>query len=242
VIALKCFNNFSEKLIDEKLSEKYYFLGEVEYAKSLDIQTELVTKLKTDHHLNENYILGLEHPTVVTLGLRAHKTSLSDLGLDQLNFPIFKINRGGLATIHNPGQLVVYPILNIKKTGLSVKDFVHCLFLATQKTLLHLGIQSEIDLCDNPGVYTQNGKIAFCGLQIQNGISSHGLSINIFNDLNIFTQIQSCGLTQAKFDSVKNHGLNINVEQFFKLWSGYLNLQNLNRCQKSRPKNDSLQA
>lgn len=198
------------------------YLGLVDFDKALELQNEYHAKAAAE---KKSYILGLEHPLVMTLGLRAHKADINSFSLKPWTAPVFKISRGGLATIHNPGQLVIYPLVDLKLQGLSVKNFVQVLFDATQKTLLELGIESRIDLCDQPGVYTAQGKIAFCGLQIKNGITLHGLSINIHNDISVFGDIESCGVSASKIDSVQKHGVTYSPRDFFAIWLKYFNLE-----------------
>lgn len=198
------------------------YLGLIDFDKALEYQQQCHTKVLTD---KKSYILGLEHPLVMTLGLRAHKADVNSFCSTPWTAPVFKISRGGLATIHNPGQLVVYPILDLKHHGLSVKQFVQLLFEATQKTLRELGIESTFDLCDHPGVYTAKGKIAFCGLQIKNGITMHGLSINIHNDISVFSDIESCGVATPKIDSVKSQGVTYSLQDFFNMWLKHFNLE-----------------
>ena len=199
------------------------YLGLIEFEKALELQNQFHAKVALEK--DKSYILGLEHPTVMTLGLRAHKLPLSELCSQPFSYPVHKISRGGLATIHNPGQLVIYPIVNLKKHGLSVKGFVETLFLATQKTLSELGIESTIDLCGQPGVYTSNGKIAFCGLQIKEGITLHGLSINIANDITVFSGIESCGIAAPQIDSVAKHNVTYSPQNFYKAWLKHFNLE-----------------
>jgi lipoyl(octanoyl) transferase len=207
---LKSLNNFEPR-----------YLGLVEFEKALALQNQLHADAKEFH---KQFILGLEHPQVMTLGLRAHALDLKSLCHIEWKFPVHKISRGGLATIHNPGQLVIYPIIDLKKSGLSVKSFVQILFKATENTLAELGIKSTADICDQPGVYTEKGKIAFCGLQIKNGITLHGLSINIHNDTTVFKQIQSCGISEPQIDSVSAHGVTLSTQDFFMRWLKHFNL------------------
>lgn len=209
---LKSFNNVESQ-----------YLGLTEFDKALQLQYHFHAEVLKEK--NKSYILGLEHPTVMTLGLRAHKLPLSHFSSKPFTFPIHKISRGGLATIHNPGQLVIYPIVNLKKQGLSVKGFVESLFIATQKTLNDFNIESTIDLCDQPGVYTALGKIAFCGLQIKEGITLHGLSINIANDISLFSGIESCGVTTPQIDSVAKHDIKCSPHDFFNAWLMHFNLE-----------------
>lgn len=198
------------------------YLGLIDFDKALEVQHQYHTKVSTD---KKAYILGLEHPLVMTLGLRAHKLDVNSFCSKPWTAPVFKISRGGLATIHNPGQLVIYPIVDLKSHGLSVKQFVQVLFEATQKTLRELGIESTFDLCDQPGVYTSHGKIAFCGLQIKNGITMHGLSINVQNDISVFGEIESCGVAAPKIDSVKSQGVAYSPRDFFESWLKHFNLE-----------------
>lgn len=198
------------------------YLGLIDFDKALKLQHQYHTKVSTD---KKSYILGLEHPLVMTLGLRAHKADVNSFCSKPWTAPVFKISRGGLATIHNPGQLVIYPIVNLKYQGLSVKKFVQVLFETTQKTLGELGVESTFDLCDQPGVYTAKGKIAFCGLQIKNGITMHGLSINVQNDISVFSNIESCGVAAPKIDSVKSQGVAYSPRAFFESWLKHFNLE-----------------
>lgn len=198
------------------------YLGLIDFDKALEVQHQYHAKVSTD---KKAYILGLEHPLVMTLGLRAHKLDINSFCSKTWTAPVFKISRGGLATIHNPGQLVIYPIVDLKHHGLSVKQFVQVLFEATQKTLRELGVESTFDLCDQPGVYTSKGKIAFCGLQIKNGITMHGLSINIQNDISVFGDIESCGVAAPQVDSVKSQGVTYSPREFFEAWLKHFNLE-----------------
>lgn len=215
------------KVIVSKFSNNVesQYLGLIDFDKALELQYQYHAKVADkDQTEIKSYILGLEHPTVMTLGLRAHKMDIDSLCVKPWAYPVHKISRGGLATIHNPGQLVIYPIVDLKEQGLSVKGFVQSLFEATQKTLNEFNITSTIDLCDHPGVYTSLGKIAFCGLQIKNGITLHGLSINISNDISLFNEIQSCGVSAPKIDSVMNHGVSNTPLDFFNVWLKHFNL------------------
>lgn len=198
------------------------FLGLIDFDKALELQHQYHNQVATD---KKSYILGLEHPLVMTLGLRAHKVDVDSFCSKPWKAPVFKISRGGLATIHNPGQLVIYPIVDLKYHGLSVKQFVQVLFEATQKTFHELGVETTFDLCDQPGVYTAKGKIAFCGLQIKNGITLHGLSINIHNDTSVFSDIESCGVAAPKIDSLKLQGVTYSTRDFFTTWLKHFNLE-----------------
>lgn len=161
------------------------------------------------------YLIGLEHPSVITMGLRAEISNeiLQPLGT---NVEILRTERGGLATAHNPGQLVIYPILSLKTLGIGAKDYVQILLSTTVDVLKDLGISSHIPDNDQ-GVYTDHGKICFCGVRIKNKITSHGISINNHNDLTIFNSIRPCGFRNLKLDQVHRYH-SISSQALFKLW------------------------
>ena len=212
---LKCFSNLEQFKIDQHDDCDFYWLDLTDYDEACHLQAELVN-LKKNNRNEKQYFIGLEHQPTLTLGLRAHTLfdSYAHSGLS-----VKKINRGGLATIHSPGQLVIYPIYDLRQKNISVKNFVSSLFVTTQKLLDFHNINSQVDVCDQPGVYTTNGKIAFCGLQISNGITQHGLSLNNTNDLSYFRQIESCGIKNAQLDRISNHHIKVSNFELFKQWS-----------------------
>lgn len=173
------------------------------------------------HNPQQSYVLGLEHPAVMTLGYRARAENEI---LNQLvSIPVVRATRGGLATVHSEGQLVIYPILDLREQRLGVRSFVELLLAITKDVLQGFGIEAELDQ-EKIGLYTRQGKIAFCGLQIKNGISLHGLSINMTNDLTLFEQIMACGVQKQKMDCT-GHYLNIEKQIFFQKWTEALSLK-----------------
>lgn len=187
------------------------YLGRLDYQKSLDIQNTLLQNAAKTDIL---YLVGLEHPAVLTMGLRADENT--DIIKNQL--PVFRVSRGGLATIHSEGQLVIYPIMNLKKLNLGVRDYVTLLMSTTQELLSEIGIAAQINK-ENMGLHTEKGKIAFCGIQVKNGISQHGLSINVRNDLSLFANIKSCGQQDAKLDSLAAYGAEYTLSELFDAWT-----------------------
>lgn len=203
MIELNCTNN-------KKIVESSY-LGLVDYKKSVNLQKELLTLAKNTH---VNYVIGLEHPGVVTLGYRA---TPEDEIYNSDTLPIERISRGGLATIHSEGQLVVYPIINLRELKLGAREYVLMLLESTQDLLKELNIDSYIDeKCI--GLYTKTGKIAFCGIQIQNGVSQHGLSLNVRNDLSLFNNIRSCGADNSKLDSLSQYRVTQTLSELYQMW------------------------
>jgi lipoyl(octanoyl) transferase len=109
--------------------------------------------------------------------------------------------RGGQATLHTPGQLVIYPCVHLTRIGIGVREYVSLLERTTQNFLKDLRIESTPNP-EEPGLYTKKGKIAFFGIRVTHAITSHGIAINVTNDLSLFKLIRSCGVEGETFDSV----------------------------------------
>lgn len=187
------------------------YLGRIEFRKSVRLQEDL---LQLALQSKSGFIIGLEHPAVLTLGHRA-EAALEVLSLSDL--PIERVSRGGLATVHAEGQLVIYPVLNLRELNLGVREYV-CLLLKTTSELLNsLGVDSVIDE-NTVGVFTHTGKIAFCGVQVKNGVSQHGISLNVRNDLSLFKSIRSCGIREPNFDRLCDHDVNMTLQEVFSRW------------------------
>ena len=195
--------------IDRNL--EFRFLGQVDYESSVLLQQDLLEDVKSG---KMNIVLGLEHPAVITLGYRADQ---NDQVILNPTTPVIKSSRGGLATVHSEGQLVIYPLLNLRKLNWSVRDYVELLLKTTKETLNEYSIDSYLDL-NNVGVYTPRGKIAFCGVQIKQGVSLHGISINVSNNLDLFNQIVSCGIKNPALDAVQNYVSSPSIEDVFSSW------------------------
>ena len=149
-------------------------------------------------------IFGMEHPLTITLGKRADP--LQDIRanmkiLRSRGVRVVSVDRGGQATLHNPGQLVIYPHLHLPTWGVGVCVFVNCLQLATQRLLHDFGIVAHTH-SGEPGLYTERGKIAFFGLRIKNGWSSHGVALNVLNNVEDFKLIRPCGQTNQKICAI----------------------------------------
>lgn len=160
-------------------------------------------------------ILGLEHPAVVTLGSRGQ----ADQDL-KAKIPFVRTDRGGQATLHSPGQLVIYPILALQQWKLGVREFVEILQTTTQALLQQYGIESRV--AAGAGLQTAHGKIAFIGLRVERGVTRHGLSLNVRNDLGLFSQIRSCGVETASLDRMIDRATDPTqippLEQLFTEW------------------------
>lgn len=172
-----------------------------------------------DHCLltGESTLLGLEHMSVITLGKRIHDTN-SEIRFCPEGVEVCFTDRGGEATLHSPGQLVVYPVLNIRKINLNVRDYVCLLERSAVSALKTFGIQTFI-INGQPGVFTERGKIAFLGIRVRNGVTQHGMSINVCNDLSLFQHIRACGKDSQSLDSMQMHDINATPKHVFTIFS-----------------------
>ena len=130
----------------------------------------------------------VEHPPVFTQGMNGKPEHLLDPG----DIPVVPVDRGGQVTYHGPGQVVVYPLLDLRRRGLGVRDLVQRLEFGVIDLLAGYGIEA-IGRRDAPGVYVYGRKIASLGLRVRHGCSYHGLSLNVNMDLAPFERINPCG-------------------------------------------------
>jgi lipoate-protein ligase B len=140
-------------------------------------------------------ILSVEHLPVITLGKHANQANLlwSREWLNAQSIDLCETDRGGEVTAHEPGQLVVYPILRLSDFQLSPRKYVALLEDVVISTLLNLGISSAVDP-ERPGVWVGSDKICAIGVRIKDRVSMHGIALNISNSLRIFDLIVPCGL------------------------------------------------
>jgi len=149
----------------------------------------------------------VEHPPVFTLGLNAKREHLLAPG----DIPVVQIDRGGQVTYHGPGQLVVYPLLDLKRRGLGVRRLVVALEQAVVAYAAELGLEA-VGRRDAPGVYLDGAKLASIGLRIRRGASYHGLSLNVSVDLEPFERINVCGYQGLRVTRLCDHGAVADVE------------------------------
>lgn len=180
-------------------------LPETGYQKALDLQLAVV-EAKTSGRLEADVILCLEHPRVFTLGRRGGRENLcvSDDFLSAKNVSVMPTDRGGNITYHGPGQLVVYPIIDIKRRRIKVVDFVSGLEQAMIRTAAHWGINAGTDP-KNRGVWLDGNKLGSIGITVRRGVSFHGLALNVNTDMEPFDWINPCGLDQVRMTSFERH-------------------------------------
>jgi len=167
--------------------------------------------LARQHELHEklvrreiaNTILIAEHPPVITLGARkdANKLLVSRAELEKEQIEVIETRRGGGATAHNPGQLVIYPIVNLQFLGLDVNQYIRTLETVGSQLLEPLGVRCT-GRRSAPGLWVDNKKIASIGVRVSSSVTYHGMAINIQNDLSIFDSLVPCGLEGVEITSV----------------------------------------
>jgi lipoyl(octanoyl) transferase len=174
-------------------------LGVVPYGQALALQLKLREQLLENPHLS-GWIICLEHPPTVTLGRRGTVADLiSPTFLAQKGVEVFQIDRGGEATYHGPGQLVIYPIVRLDNLSLGVVDLIRRMAQTLADTCEVYGVECHYDL-EHPGVWThgeQRRKIASVGMRVSGGITTHGAAINLVNDMAAFSWIVPCGMPDA---------------------------------------------
>jgi lipoyl(octanoyl) transferase len=173
-------------------------LGSIDYGSALRLQEHLV-ELRKQNRI-DNVLLLLEHPPVITLGRNANETNivaprefLAGKGVE-----VFEINRGGDVTFHGPGQLVGYPIFDLRSfpEKIGVVEYVRRIEEVLIRTCIHYGIESQ-RIKGMTGVWTMSErKIAAIGVHISRGVTSHGFALNVTTDLDYFKLIVPCGLTK----------------------------------------------
>jgi lipoyl(octanoyl) transferase len=149
----------------------------------------------------------LEHPPVFTLGMNASREHLLAPG----NIPVVQIDRGGQVTYHGPGQLVIYPLLNLRRRHLGVRQLVVALENSIVDYAAELGI-AALGSREAPGVYVDGAKLASVGLRIRRGASYHGAALNVSLDLEPFNRINVCGYRELKVTRLADHGARMDVD------------------------------
>lgn len=198
---------------------KSHWLGLISYHEAL---VEQQRSFQIAFQTKSGMLLGLEHKPVITLGRRIEKIENAlpndNQSLNSLLsfFEVVHTDRGGEATMHTPGQLVVYPVFPIRDWGVGVREFVNILELIIIETLRHFNIES-FRLEGRPGVFTKKGKIAFIGIRVRDGVIQHGLSINISNDLKLFQLIKPCGCETQEMDSLGFYSNNASPQSVFEI-------------------------
>lgn len=168
----------------------YSFIGELDYQRASELQSRLKDEVANG---GDEWLLLLEHPRVITLGRSATRQDIrwSDDQLRAAALDVQQSERGGKVTLHAPGQLIGYAICRV---GRSVYPHVQGLMHALERYLKErFSIEAAWE-DDNPGLWTEKGKIAAIGVDARGGVTTHGFALNYTNDLDLFSSILPCGL------------------------------------------------
>ena len=171
-------------------------LGTVGYAEALDLQKSLVERRKAGEIPDQ--LLLLQHPPVITLGVktrndRSHVLATPD-ALEAQGVQVFETGRGGDVTYHGPGQLVGYPILDLKPDRCDVHKYVRDIEEAMIRMAAHFGVTAG--RCEGlTGAWVGNDKLAAIGVRIARWVTSHGFAFNVTTNLSHFDLIVPCGIT-----------------------------------------------
>ncbi|MCS7135556.1 MAG: lipoyl(octanoyl) transferase LipB [Nitrososphaerota archaeon] len=170
-------------------------LGLCEYEPVWKLQLKLV-ELRLSSEIPDTLLL-VEHKSVFTLGRR---TSMDDV--IEKRAPVFRVERGGGATYHGPGQLVGYPIMDLNAMKLDIKQYIRKLENVLVRTLLRFNVAADIKE-GYPGVWVGEKKIASIGIAIRNWVAFHGFAVNINPDMSYFRCIRPCGMRPEVMSSVE---------------------------------------
>jgi lipoate-protein ligase B len=175
----------------------------VDYRKAWKLQTSLAAARK-ESVIDRDIVLFLEHPAVFTLGRRGGADNLlvSQAFLEKSGIPVIQVERGGNITYHGPGQLVVYPIINLVAAGFTVVEYVWNLEEVMIRTAKTWGVPAQRNPL-NRGVWVGRNKLGSIGITVRRGISFHGLAFNVNLDLTPFSWIQPCGLQGVHMTSMR---------------------------------------
>jgi lipoyl(octanoyl) transferase len=173
-------------------------LGQVEYVPTWRAMQRFTDERTTS---TADEIWFLEHPPVFTLGMNASRAHLIAPG----DIPVVQIDRGGQVTYHGPGQLVVYPLIDLARAKLGIRDFVTALEQAVIGLAADFGVSAECRR-NAPGVYVAGRKLASVGVRVRRGASYHGLALNVAMDLEPFTRINPCGYAGLEMTQLSQLG------------------------------------
>jgi lipoyl(octanoyl) transferase len=185
------------------------WLGRMEFQRALALQEEIVLKKREDPSV-EDQLLLLEHEPVYTIGRTPDRSSLSapgrirrdEVGALHLPYPLFVINRGGQATYHGPGQLMGYPIIDLRRCGHDLHKYLRWVEQSLIDLLAKYGIAAARRE-SLTGVWVGDRKIASIGVGVRHWITMHGFALNVCGDLSPFNQIVPCGINNVAMTSIE---------------------------------------
>jgi lipoate-protein ligase B len=183
-----------------------YWLGRVPYRAAWELQRSLVAAVRSGERAGS--LLLLEHPHVFTIGRSGSGEHLlwDEAECRRRLVEVIWSDRGGDATYHGPGQLVGYPILDIRRLGHDILSYLRALERSLMRYLASLGIESESGGPGLTGVWSAGEKVAAIGVKMNHEVVSHGFALNLTTDLEYFDGIVPCGLVGKRATSVEKLG------------------------------------
>jgi len=191
----------------------YIDLGFINYKEVWDLQKDYFEKRRSDEVPDTLFLL--EHPHTYTLGKVADRKNLvsSDEYLKEQNINVYDIDRGGDITYHGPGQIVGYPIIDLKNWKQDTHEYLRALEEVIIRTCASFGMQTERNE-EHTGVWIGDRKICAIGIKVSRWITMHGFAFNVNTDLNLFNGIIPCGITDKDVTSLeKELGKEFNIDE-----------------------------
>lgn len=169
-------------------------LGQMDYPEAIARMDTRVAARKREEA--GDALLLVEHPPVITVGKRGDIGNLvaTEEVLARKGVTLHHTSRGGDITFHGPGQLVGYPVLDIRSRGLGARDYVDRVEETLIRTLSRLGVESAERMTGRTGVWVEGAKVAAIGVHVSRGVTSHGFALNVCTDLSWFDLIVPCGI------------------------------------------------
>jgi len=177
-----------------------YELGRIGYGEAYKLQEQLLQERASG--LRGDMLLILEHPPTITIGKSGKPQNIlvSNERLKRHGISVFSIDRGGDVTYHGPGQLVGYPIIDLRGRRNRIRQYVHDIEEVLIRTLSDFNIRGYRNI-SHPGVWVANEQIAAIGIRIKMGVTMHGFALNVDTDLEKFSLINPCGYSDIKATS-----------------------------------------
>jgi len=186
-------------------------LGRMSYGDAFEIQSRIAVERKQGQGIDR--LLFVEHPHVITVGRNGHPENLlaPEETLRRAGIELYESDRGGDVTYHGPGQIVAYPIMDLRAWKRDVGAFVRAIEQVLIDTLADFGIEAG-RIAGMTGVWTNQAKIAAIGVHLSRWVSTHGWALNVSTDLRYFEYIVPCGLTKP-VTSMRALGVHVDIEE-----------------------------
>lgn len=187
------------------------FSSKIGYQRGLEIQQAIFEKIVNNEL--DGVLLILEHNPVLTIGRNADNSNLlfSREYLKEKGVELYKTDRGGDITFHGPGQIVAYPIFNLKKLNSNLHYYISKLEATVGNVLSKYGLETN-NKPEYRGVWVDDKKICAVGVRVKRWITYHGIAFNVTTDLSYFNLINPCGITEFGVTSLKNLIENVDIE------------------------------